>query len=71
MHTQEMYPDMKELQQNSSIVCAIDIGTSKVAALVARRNQYGKIEILGVGKLPVIWRRTRRSGQYHAHSRCH
>lgn len=40
---------MKEVLQNSSVVCAIDIGTSKVAALVARRNQYGKIEILGVG----------------------
>ena len=50
--THEKYPDMKELQQNSTVVCAIDIGTSKVAALVARRNQYGKIEVLGVGNCP-------------------
>jgi len=35
-----------------NIVCAIDIGTSKIAALVGKRNQYGKIEILGVGNCP-------------------
>ncbi len=35
-----------------NVVCAIDIGTSKVAALVGRRNQYGKIEILGIGNCP-------------------
>lgn len=34
------------------VVCAIDIGTSKVAALVGRRNQFGKIEILGIGICP-------------------
>ncbi|MFM2282873.1 MAG: hypothetical protein RL222_377, partial [Bacteroidota bacterium] len=34
------------------IVCAIDIGTSKVAALVGKRNQYGKIEVLGIGNCP-------------------
>lgn len=35
-----------------NIVCAIDIGTSKIAALVGRRNQFGKIEILGIGNCP-------------------
>jgi cell division protein FtsA len=34
------------------VVCAVDIGTSKVAALVGRRNQFGKIEILGIGICP-------------------
>lgn len=34
------------------IVCAVDIGTSKVAALVGKRNEFGKIEILGIGKSP-------------------
>ena len=38
--------------QNENIVCAIDIGTSKVAALVGKRNQFGKIEILGIGNCP-------------------
>ncbi|MFN8260887.1 MAG: cell division protein FtsA [Chitinophagales bacterium] len=35
-----------------NIVCAIDIGTSKIAALVGRRNQFGKIEVLGIGNCP-------------------
>jgi cell division protein FtsA len=31
------------------IVTALDIGTTKVAALVAKQNEFGKIEILGIG----------------------
>jgi len=31
------------------IVTALDIGTTKVAALVAKQNAFGKIEILGIG----------------------
>ena len=42
--------EMNEVKIDSEkIVCAIDIGTSKVAALVGKRNQFGKVEILGVG----------------------
>jgi cell division protein FtsA len=36
---------------SSDIVAAIDIGTTKVCALVGRKNQYGKMEILGMGKV--------------------
>lgn len=32
------------------IVAAIDIGTTKICAIIAKKNEYGKIEILGVGK---------------------
>jgi cell division protein FtsA len=35
-----------------TIFHAIDIGTTKVAALAARRTEYGKIEILGLGNSP-------------------
>lgn len=35
----------------SDIVVAVDIGTTKVCAIAGRRNQYGKIEILGMGKV--------------------
>ncbi len=35
----------------SDIVVAVDIGTTKVCAIAGRRNQYGKIEILGIGKV--------------------
>jgi cell division protein FtsA len=34
----------------SEIVVGLDIGTTKIAALVGRRTEHGKIEILGMGK---------------------
>ena len=34
----------------SEIVVGLDIGTTKIAAIVGRRNELGKIEILGSGK---------------------
>ncbi|MDA9774054.1 cell division protein FtsA [Saprospiraceae bacterium] len=35
----------------SEIVVALDIGTTKVCAIAGRQNQYGLIEILGIGKV--------------------
>lgn len=32
-------------------IVALDIGTTKVCALVGRKNEYGKLEILGMGKV--------------------
>ncbi len=37
-------------KNNLPIVAAIDIGTTKICAIIAKKNEYGKIEILGVGK---------------------
>lgn len=34
----------------SEIVVGLDIGTTKIVAIVGRRNENGKIEILGMGK---------------------
>src|ERR1017187_7884769 len=34
----------------SEIVVGLDIGTTKIAAIVGRRNEFGKIEILGMGR---------------------
>lgn len=34
----------------SEIVVGLDIGTTKIAILVGRRTEHGKIEILGIGK---------------------
>lgn len=34
----------------SEIVVGLDIGTTKIVAMVGRRNEFGKIEILGMGK---------------------
>jgi cell division protein FtsA len=36
---------------NNDIVVALDIGTTKVCCIAGRKNEYGKIEILGVGKV--------------------
>jgi cell division protein FtsA len=34
----------------SSVIIGLDIGTTKVCAIVGRRNEHGKIEVLGMGK---------------------
>ncbi len=36
--------------KNSPIVVGLDIGTTKICVIVGRRNEYGKIEVLGLGK---------------------
>jgi cell division protein FtsA len=38
----------------SEIVVGLDIGTTKIAAIVGRRNEHGKIEILGTSKTESI-----------------
>ncbi len=35
--------------ESSEIIVGLDIGTTKIAAIVGRQNQFGKIEILGHG----------------------
>lgn len=34
----------------NNIASGLDIGTTKIAAMVGRKNEYGKLEILGIGK---------------------
>ena len=36
--------------EHNDISVGLDIGTTKIAAMIGRRNEYGKIEILGIGK---------------------
>ncbi len=36
------------MQQNK-IVVGLDIGTTKICAIVGRKNEYGKLEVLGMG----------------------
>ena len=40
--------------KNEGIIVGLDIGTTKIAVIVGRKNEYGKIEILGYGKVPSI-----------------
>ena len=38
----------------TDLVVALDIGTTKVCALAGRKNEHGKLEILGVGKVDSV-----------------
>jgi cell division protein FtsA len=42
------------MTNNEDIIVGLDIGTTKIAALVGRTNEHGKIEILGIGKTESI-----------------
>jgi cell division protein FtsA len=36
--------------ENGKIVVGLDIGTTKICAIVGRKNEFGKLEVLGMGK---------------------
>lgn len=36
--------------ENDNIAVGLDIGTTKIVAMIGRKNDYGKMEILGIGK---------------------
>lgn len=36
--------------ENTKYAVGLDIGTTKIVAMIGRENEYGKIEILGIGK---------------------
>lgn len=36
--------------ENNKISVGLDIGTTKIVAMIGRKNDYGKVEILGIGK---------------------
>ncbi|MCS6905339.1 MAG: cell division protein FtsA [Bacteroidia bacterium] len=40
------------MASKDKIVVGLDIGTTKVAAIVGKLNDYGKVNILGIGKAP-------------------
>jgi cell division protein FtsA len=40
--------------ENTEIIVGLDIGTTKIAAIVGRRNEHNKIEILGHGRTESI-----------------
>ncbi len=49
-----MYVQKNKEMETSEIIVGLDIGTTKIAAIVGRRNEHGKIEILGYGKTQSI-----------------
>lgn len=45
-----MYQPKEQMMKNRGIAVGLDIGTTKIVAMVGRKNEHGKIEILGIGK---------------------
>ncbi|MEM9983493.1 MAG: cell division protein FtsA [Bacteroidota bacterium] len=41
---------LEQTPNTEQIVVGLDIGTTKICAIVGKRNEYGKVNILGVGK---------------------
>ncbi len=37
------------MEQND-IAVGLDIGTTKIVAMIGKKNEYGKVEIVGIGK---------------------
>jgi hypothetical protein len=47
------------------VAVGLDIGTTKIVAMIGKKNEYGKLEILGVGKSKSLgvareWNNTRK-----------
>jgi len=38
------------MEDNTPIIVGLDIGTTKISVMIGRRDQFGKLEILGMGK---------------------
>ncbi|WP_194776546.1 cell division protein FtsA [Pararhodonellum marinum] len=36
--------------ENEKLVVGLDIGTTKICAIIGRKNEFGKLEVLGMGK---------------------
>jgi cell division protein FtsA len=36
--------------ENDKIIVGLDIGTTKICAIIGRKNEFGKLEVLGMGK---------------------
>ncbi len=44
----------QKMPTTTGLVVALDIGTTKVCAIAGRKNEHGKLEILGVGKVDSV-----------------
>ena len=41
-------------KKENPVIVGLDIGTTKIAAIVSQRDQHGKLQILGLGKSPSL-----------------
>ena len=40
--------------EKENIAVGLDIGTTKIVAMIGKKNEYGKLEILGEGREGVV-----------------
>src|SRR3982750_3137665 len=40
------------MNHEQPIIVGLDIGTTKIAAIAGRKNEFGKLEVLGFGRAP-------------------
>jgi len=45
-----LFVQKKKTMGDNKISVGLDIGTTKIVAMVGRKNNYGKLEILGIGR---------------------
>ncbi len=45
-----MYQNIDKAMEQGNYSVGLDIGTTKIVAIIGKKNEYGKIEILGIGK---------------------
>ena len=45
-----MFAQKNRIMEEPEIIVGLDIGTTKIACIVGRINEYGKVEIIGVGR---------------------
>lgn len=49
IHTNK-HTNKQTMKQSQPIIVGLDIGTTKIAAIAGRKNEFGKLEILGFGR---------------------
>mgnify|MGYP003326991026 CR=1 FL=1 len=42
--------ESKQVLNKGDYMVGLDIGTTKISVMIGRKNQYGKLEILGTGR---------------------
>ena len=46
-----MWHQHNKIMEQTNFSVGLDIGTTKIVALVGRKNEFNKVEILGVGEI--------------------
>lgn len=46
---------LENKMERENIAVGLDIGTTKIVAMIGKKNEYGKLEILGLGKSKKSW----------------